>query len=61
MKMEKHSRKKILIIGEMFSDNLGDGIICEIVQNTLNDFNTEILDLSGRIEFNNQNDFSSSF
>lgn len=59
--MEKHSRKKILIIGEMFSDNLGDGIICEIVQKTLNDFNTEILDLSGRIEFNNENDFSSSF
>ena len=24
--------KKILILGELFSENLGDGVICEVVK-----------------------------
>ena len=39
--------KNVLIIGELYSDNLGDGIICNIVCEILHDYNIEMLDLSG--------------
>ena len=25
--------KKVLIVGEVYSENLGDGVICEVVNN----------------------------
>lgn len=42
--------KKILLIGEYFSSNLGDGVLCTVVENilkhSLNDCEVEIFDLS---------------
>lgn len=41
--------KKILVIGELYSENLGDGIICQIVAKYFNkNYQVELLDLSGR-------------
>lgn len=52
------NRKKIIIIGEMYSDNLGDGIICETVKKYFEkDFEIRILDISGREQF----EFSKNF
>ena len=53
--------KNVLIIGELYSDNLGDGIICNIVCEILHDYNIEMLDLSGRNNYpqkSNNNNFS---
>ena len=41
--------KKVLIVGEVFSTNLGDGIICGVVEKLFkNDYDVQILDLSGK-------------
>lgn len=43
---------KVLVVGEVYSSNLGDGIICEVVDGLLkNQFETSFVDLSGRKEF----------
>lgn len=47
---------KVLVIGELYSENLGDGVICENVKHLLEEFgdnvDVDLLDLSGRDEFN---------
>ena len=47
---------RVLLIGECYSDNLGDSVICETVAKILADsfdINTiDFLDLSGRIFYN---------
>lgn len=44
--------KKLLLIGEMYSENLGDGIICETVNNLFKEqYDVKILDLSGRKKY----------
>lgn len=48
---------KILLIGEFYSDNLGDGVLCEVVYKLISDnISTDItkLDLSAR---NNYGDY----
>lgn len=53
--------KNILLIGEKYSSNLGDGIICDTVEFLLKDknFNIVTLDISGRSSFENDcNSFS---
>ena len=43
--------KKILIVGEIYSDNLGDGVLCKTVKNIIEeniDCEIELLDLSAR-------------
>lgn len=47
---------KILLIGEFYSDNLGDGVLCEVVNKLIiNNINSEIvkLDLSARNDYGN--------
>ena len=48
-------KKQILLIGEKYSNNLGDGLICEIAENILQDSKLEIInfDISGRNEYSN--------
>lgn len=50
-------KKKILVIGEHFSENLGDGVICQSVEFLINQFfpDSELIlsDLSGRLYFMN--------
>lgn len=47
---------KILLLGECYSENLGDGVICETVEHLLKthykDVSVKKFDLSGRIAFN---------
>lgn len=44
--------KKVLIVGEIYSGNLGDGVICEVVNNFFSkQFETRYFDLSGRDKF----------
>ena len=44
--------KNILIVGEVYSDNLGDGVICEVVNGFLKkNYNTKYFDLSGRTSY----------
>ena len=54
--------KKILIVGELFSENLGDGVICDVVKKYFEtDYIVDFLDLSGRKKinyYNNKNDYS---
>lgn len=47
--------KTILLIGEKYSSNLGDGIICDTVNYLLKDDNYEVItmDISGRKSFEN--------
>lgn len=50
-KYENFSRKKILIVGEIYSDNLGDAVLCEIVKKIVEEniyCDIELCDLSGR-------------
>lgn len=50
--------KKILILGELFSDNLGDGIICGVSRKIFsNYYDVKVLDLSGRMSYS---DYSKS-
>lgn len=50
-------KKNILIVGEKFSNNLGDGIICDTVEKLLedDDFEQIILDISGRVKYTDDN------
>ena len=44
-------KKKILLVGELYSDNLGDAVLCEIVKNIIKEniyCDIELCDLSGR-------------
>lgn len=53
--------KKILLIGEKYSSNLGDGIICDTVNDLLlsNNYNLYMMDISGRTQFvEDLNDFN---
>lgn len=47
--------KKILVVGEYYSENLGDGVICEtvktIIQDLIPDANITIADIMGRKNF----------
>lgn len=47
---------KILIVGERYSENLGDAVICETVYNILKeeyvDADFDFFDLSGRVDYN---------
>lgn len=47
---------QILLIGERFSENLGDAVICEtvknIIQSSINDAEIDMFDISGRINYN---------
>lgn len=44
--------KRILIIGEVYSSNLGDGVICETVDYLFSKENeTFLLDISGRTKY----------
>lgn len=52
--------KKILIVGEKYSENLGDGVICDTVCNYYNnDYILKIIDLSGRVTWTNSNNYFS--
>jgi hypothetical protein len=47
--------KKILLIGASFSDNLGDGALCETMQSLLGaQFNVTLLDIYGRQDYPRQ-------
>lgn len=53
--------KKVLIVGEVYSSNLGDGVICDIVDKLLSDnYETLLFDLSGKNSYN-KNVFSYKF
>ena len=45
----------ILVVGECFSENLGDAVICQTVKKIINekyaDYNVTLFDLSGRIDY----------
>ena len=47
---------RILLLGEVYSANLGDALICKIVQNLIQkqypDYQTEFFDISGRVDLN---------
>lgn len=48
---ENKNLKKILIVGEIYSDNLGDAVLCEIVKKIVKEniyCDIELCDLSGR-------------
>lgn len=49
--------KKVLLVGEIYSENLGDGVLCQCVEFLIKKyFNKEVmidyLDLSGRKSYN---------
>ena len=47
--------KKILVVGEYYSENLGDGIICEnvkyLLENSFPEADIKISDIMGRLRF----------
>lgn len=47
---------KVLVIGELYSENLGDGVICEnvkhLIEKYVDNVSVDLLDLSGREGFN---------
>ncbi len=44
--------KNILVVGEVYSDNLGDGVICDVVDKCFNkEYSTKFFDLSGRTDY----------
>lgn len=51
-------KKRILVIGEHFSENLGDGVICQsvefLIKKTFPDSELILSDLSGRLDFMNE-------
>lgn len=54
-------KKKVLLVGEKYSSNLGDGVICEVVENVLQNDDFEVInfDISGRSGyFENVNEFN---
>lgn len=54
--------KKVLIVGEIYSGNLGDGVICEVVNNFFSkQFETRYFDLSGRDNFIKNNNLVDDF
>ena len=47
-------KKKVLIVGEIYSDNLGDGVLCKTVEKIVKekiDCEIELLDLSAREDY----------
>ena len=46
----------VIIIGERYSENLGDAVICEtvknIIQSSFKDAEIDMFDISGRINYN---------
>lgn len=56
---------KILIIGERYSENLGDAVICETVYNIIKkeykDSKIDFFDLSGKIDYNKYYSYKRSF
>ena len=50
-------KKHILLVGEKYSSNLGDGVICEVVENIFKSKKFEIInfDISGRTEYSKEN------
>ena len=54
-KYKMKRQKKILLIGELYSDNLGDGIICNTVKNILKNNDIQMIDLSGKKDYCKKN------
>lgn len=50
--------KKVLIVGEVYSENLGDGVICEVVNDFFSKmYDTRLLDISGRESYTISNNY----